>query len=270
MWHSPLVEWKHALAKQCGLDLVFPCIIMKMFVSAIVSLLLLGTAAPPCLSIMESKASPFSDQFTSWETKVRPSGRRFMRMMCSVPGFLLPQRKQKVQEQQQIYVAQSNVVWLPPLVAPLPLVQGPTGARNPPLRCSSALPKVSCFQPEGTRAGSVLLIRIRFNNSPKFLKREDVILHAPASTLRIARVNFHTLWEQYCSTRPTVPMPTITAMLLSSTSTFPVTGHTGTGFQLTTPRKTSRGHWALAENGRGWKWMIFNVPSTLNHSRILW
>lgn len=191
MWHSPLVEWKHALAKQCGLDLVFPCIIMKMFVSAIVSLLLLGTAAPPCLSIMESKASPFSDQFTSWETKVRPSGRRFMRMMCSVPGFLLPQRKQKVQQQQQIYVAQSNVVWLPPLVAPLPLVQGLTGARNPPLMCSSALAKGICFQPEGTRAGSVLLIR-RFNNSPKFLKREDIILHGPASTLRFARMSFDT------------------------------------------------------------------------------
>lgn len=202
MWHSPLVEWKHALAKQCGLDLVFPCIIMKMFVSAIVSLLLLGTAAPPCLSIVESRASPFSDQFTSWETKVRPSGRRFMRMMCSVPGFLLPQRKQKVQEQQQIYVAQSNVVWLPPLVAPLPLAQGSTGARNPPLRCSSALAKVTCFQPEGTRAGNMLLNRRRFNISPKFLKREDVILHAPPSTLSLALAIFGT---QLCGSS-TVPL----------------------------------------------------------------
>lgn len=37
--------------KQCGLDLVFPCITVKMFVSAIVPLLLLVTAAltPPPL-----------------------------------------------------------------------------------------------------------------------------------------------------------------------------------------------------------------------------
>lgn len=34
-------------AKQCGLDLVFPCITMKMFVSAIMSLLLLVTAVLP-------------------------------------------------------------------------------------------------------------------------------------------------------------------------------------------------------------------------------
>lgn len=78
MWHSPLVEWKHALAKQCGLDLVFPCIIMKMFVSAIVSLLLLGTAALPCLLIVASRVSPFPYQLTSREIKAGPSSRRFM------------------------------------------------------------------------------------------------------------------------------------------------------------------------------------------------
>lgn len=140
MWHSPLADWKHALVKQCGLDLVFPCIIVKMFVSAIVSLLLLGTAALPCLLIVESWVLPFPYQFTSREMEAGPSSGRFVSTHCSVPAFLPPRRKQKSQHSKsssKVNLANRNVVWLPPLAVLLTPDQGLTEGRNAPLRCSS-------------------------------------------------------------------------------------------------------------------------------------
>lgn len=196
MWHSPLAEWKHALAKQCGLDLVFPCIIVKMFVSAIVSLLLLGTAALPWLLIAESRVSPFPYQFTSREIKAEPSSRRFMSTHCSVPGFLLPRRKQKVQcskKSSKISIAKRNVVWLPPLAVLLAPDQGLTWGRNPPLRCSSGSPApldLTYFERE-IRAGSLLPTKRMLTTSPEFLRQKDGTFSVLASAPSLTEGSFH-------------------------------------------------------------------------------
>lgn len=66
LWDCTLLEWNYLLAKQSSLALAFPCIIMKMFVSAILSLLLLSAAAPPSLSNMDNKTK--FDQFICRKT----------------------------------------------------------------------------------------------------------------------------------------------------------------------------------------------------------
>lgn len=197
MRHSPLAEWKHALAKQCGLDLVFPCIIVKMFVSAIVSLLLLGTAALPCLLIVEGRVSPLLYQFTSRAIKAGPSSRRFMSTHCSVPGLLLPRRKQKAQRSKNS--SKINIAKRKRSLAPSTGSSSDSGPRtNLRQKSSSQVQLSGSLAPldmnilwARSGAGSLLLVKRMFNISLEFLKWKDVTLSVLDSAPCLTEVSFH-------------------------------------------------------------------------------
>lgn len=199
MWHSPLAEQKHALAKQCGLDLAFPCIIVKMFVSAIVSLLLLGTAALLCLLIEESRVSPFPYHLTNQEYKVGPLSRSSSwahAVLYLASSYHKGSRKCRsaAKNCSKINIANRNEVWLPPLAVLLDLDRGLTWGRNPP-HSGAAFWQLSSIRHDilwaRFGAGSLLLIKRMFNISPEFLKWKDVTLSILASAPSPTEVSFH-------------------------------------------------------------------------------
>lgn len=198
MWDSPLAERKHALAKQCGLDLAFPCIIVKMFVSAIVSLLLLGTAALLCLLIEEGRVSPFPYQLTSRESKAGPSSSSSQAhvVLYLASSYHKGRRKCRsaAKNSSKINITNRNEVWLPPLAVLLGLDRGLTWGRNPP-HSGAAFWQFSSIRHDilWARIGaeSLLLIKRMFNISLEFLKWKDVTLRVLASAPSPTEVSLH-------------------------------------------------------------------------------
>lgn len=97
-----------------------------------------GNSCSAMSSDAGKQTSPFPYQLTSSAVTAGPSSRGFMSRRCSVPGFLLLGRQRQVQRSEtssRSSTATSDVVWLPPPAA-LPLQQGLTSGRKPPLRCS--------------------------------------------------------------------------------------------------------------------------------------
>lgn len=199
MWHSPLAEQKHALAKQCGLDLAFPCIIVKMFVSAIVSLLLLGTAALLCFLIEESRVSPCPHHLRSRESKAGPLSRSSSwahTVLYLASSYHKGSRKCRsaAKNSSKINIANRNEVWLHPLAVLLDLDRELTWGSNPP-HSGAAFWQFSSIRHDilwaRIGAGSLLLIKRMFNISLEFLKWKDVTLSIPASTPSPTEVSFH-------------------------------------------------------------------------------